>query len=194
MTLLADLLSTVFERRYRTASHSELSSRALTDLAEDLIQSEGESTGLAIAQEILSRFDDLEDADKLAFFEHIALAMDIDPDAVRETLETYEQTQSKTTYQAFVNAAEPRRQELIRRLNHVPGATGKLVSMRSELLRLSARYPTLGALDLDFSIFSAVGSIADFSCCAPSAGKALLTFLKRLSPMKPCIQLTVGMI
>jgi malonyl-CoA decarboxylase len=115
-----------------------------------LIGSDGETTGLTLAREILSRFETLEDPDKLAFFRHIASGMDIDAESVRTALDAYERERSKTTYRAFAEAAEPRRQELIRRLNHAQGATEKLVRMRAELLRLGGKEPELAALDLDF--------------------------------------------
>lgn len=150
MTILADLLSTVFERRYRTAVPVEQGSRPLAELAEELVGSAGETSGLALAGEILSRIEDLDDAGKLDFFRHIASAMDIDPEAVRTTLDVYERSPSKDSYRAYAAAAEPRRQELIRRLNRVPGATGQLVRLRAELLRLGAKEPELAALDLDF--------------------------------------------
>lgn len=150
MTLLADLLSTVFERRYRTASSVALGGRPLTELAEELVGAAGESSGLAIAREILTRFETLDDDGKLEFFRHVATALDIDPDSVRRALDDYEREVSKSTYRAFAEAAEPKRQELIRRLNQVPGATGQLVRMRAELLRLGRQEPALAALDLDF--------------------------------------------
>ena len=117
MTLWADLLSTVFERRFRAMSSAELGNRPLTELADELIGSDGETTGLTLAREILSRFETLKDADKLAFFRHIASGMDIDAESVRTALDAYERERSKTTYRAFAEAAEPRRQELIRRLS-----------------------------------------------------------------------------
>jgi malonyl-CoA decarboxylase len=46
--------------------------------------------------------------------------------------------------------SEPPRQELIRRLNQVPGATKALVAMRADLLRLGRGDDALEALDLDF--------------------------------------------
>jgi malonyl-CoA decarboxylase len=49
-----------------------------------------------------------------------------------------------------MNASEPDRQELIRRLNRLPGATEDLVRMRADLLRLGRKDPELKALDLDF--------------------------------------------
>lgn len=151
MTLLADLLSTVFERRYRReASDATKDGRPLIEMAAALVGSAGETSGLALAREILSRFSDLEDEDKLAFFHDVATTMNIDPEAVRTTLDDYERTPSKTSYRAFAEAAEPARQEMIRRLNQVPGATGALVKMRADLLRLGRKDPELQALDLDF--------------------------------------------
>jgi malonyl-CoA decarboxylase len=151
MTLLADLLSTVFERRYRReAPDGGDTGRPLTDLATDLVGSAGETSGLALAGEILTRFAELDDAQKLAFFRDIATTMNIDPETVRSTLDAYERAPSKATYRAFATAAEPARQELVRRLNRVPGATGALVDMRADLLRLGGQEPELQALDQDF--------------------------------------------
>ena len=47
-------------------------------------------------------------------------------------------------------AAEPRRQELLRRLNLAPGGTAALVRMREHLLDALARRDDLGAVDRDF--------------------------------------------
>ena len=151
MSLLADLLSTVFERRYRhkTPKVAE-DSRPLIEVATALLASAGEPSGLILAQKILSKFAGLKDAAKLAFFMDIANTMNIDPEAVRTALDEYERSPSKATYLAFTGTAEPTRQEFIRRLNHAPGATGALVKMRADLLRLGGEEPELQALDLDF--------------------------------------------
>lgn len=150
MTLFADLLSTVFERRYRREAQEPSDGRPLTELAAALVGSAGETSGLAMAEEILSRFDAMEDGEKLDFFRYLATAMNIDPDLVRATLDDYEKNPAKTTYRAFAAAAEPARQEMIRRLNGASGATGALVQMRADLLRLGRGEPELEALDLDF--------------------------------------------
>ena len=151
MTLFADLLSTVFERRYRRETpEAAEDGRPLIEMASALVGSSGETSGLAMAREILSRYADLDDAAKLAFFRDIATTMNLDPEAVRTTLDAYEHSPSKATYRAFAAAAEPARQEFARRLNRVPGATGALVNMRADLLRLGREDPELQALDLDF--------------------------------------------
>jgi malonyl-CoA decarboxylase len=150
MTLLADLLSSVFERRYRQRAQHVHDNRPIEELVEALVGSAGETSGLALASDILSGFEARDDAGKLSFFNHIATVLNIDPEAVRDTLDAYEKEPSKASYRAFATAAEPRRQELIRRLNSVPRATGVLVRMRADLLRLSNKDPQLEALDLDF--------------------------------------------
>ncbi|WP_135506962.1 malonyl-CoA decarboxylase domain-containing protein [Roseovarius aestuariivivens] len=150
MTILADLLSTVFDRRHRSLPDSDTAKRPIEDMALDLVGEKGELSGLQLAGQILSSFMARDDGGKLAFLTHIATQLNLDPESVRSTLDAYEAQPSRASYRAFMTASEPRRQELIRRLNSYPGATGALVRMRADLLRLGHGTPELEALDLDF--------------------------------------------
>ncbi len=150
MSLFGDILATVFERRFRQTPGEYHADKSLIDLADYLVGVVGETTGQSVAREILTRFDRLTDDEKLDFFYHLARRMNIAPDTVRQTLDAYEKAPSKATYRAFATTAEPPRQELIRRLNQVASATGRLVNMRADLLRLGRGQPELEALDLDF--------------------------------------------
>ncbi|MGM0659769.1 MAG: malonyl-CoA decarboxylase [Pseudomonadota bacterium] len=150
MSVLADLLSTVFERRYRGASEPDRQDRSIETLCHDLLGSSGEVSGTVLARLILDRYAGMEDAEKLAFFEFLTRDMGVDPDRVRDTLATFEATPDRASYRAFMIAAEPPRQELARRLNQVPGATAQLVGMRADLLRLARDAPALSMVDLDF--------------------------------------------
>lgn len=149
MTLLADLLSTVFERRFRNAPAGD-DERSIEEMSAALVGATGEISGLTLARNILERFRQSDDDARLEFFRFLASGMNIDPGKVRDALAAYEAEPSKATYSAFLEAAEPPRQELIRRLNQVPGATGQLVSMRTDLIRMGKDDPELRALDLDF--------------------------------------------
>ena len=149
MTLLADLLSTVFERRFRNAPAGD-DKRSIEEMSDALVGATGEISGLTLARNILERYRQSEDEARLAVFKYLATGMNIDPGKVREALAAYEAGPSKESYRAFLEAAEPPRQELIRRLNQVPGATGQLVSMRTDLIRMGSDDPELRALDLDF--------------------------------------------
>ncbi|QDC09191.1 decarboxylase [Oceanicola sp. D3] len=150
MTLLADVLSTVFERRHAPWRGTRPDDRPLPEQAAELIGARGEVSGIALARTILERYAGLDDDGKLAFFQHLAQEMAVDADAVRHALAGYDEGQTKASYRAFVQASEPPRQELIRRLNQVPGATHALVQMRADLLRLGRGDDSLMALDLDF--------------------------------------------
>lgn len=150
MTLLADLLSTVFERRQRLGRLDESDDRPIETLTADLVSASGEASGLGLARRLLERYAGMDDAQKLGFFRHLAHDMNIDAAKARAALGAYEAAHSKSTYRAWMQASEPPRQELIRRLNQVPGATGALVRMRADLIALGGGDDALQALDLDF--------------------------------------------
>ncbi len=147
---LADLLTTVFERRYRSKASDSVDGRPIEALVTDLIGATGEVSGVTMARQILSRYEAMTDAEKLDFFRYLATGLAVSAKDVRSALELYEQGQSKASYRSFLAAVEPPRQELIRRLNQVPDATRVLVGMREDLLRLSGGEDALQALDLDF--------------------------------------------
>jgi malonyl-CoA decarboxylase len=149
MSVLADLLSTVFERRYFTSGAPDPRNRTLSELARDLLGSSGEVSGMTLARHMLDRYAGLGDGDKAEFFGFLARDLSLDPASVRATLAAFEADPSRTTYAAFMAAAEPPRQELARRLNQVPGATAQLVAMRADLLRLMRDDSGLGVVDLD---------------------------------------------
>lgn len=150
MSFFADLISTVFERRYQQGLSNEADSRTVPELCEALLSSQGEVSGGALARNLLDRYAKMDEAEKLAFFEFMATELEIDPEDVMRTLKAYKAKSNKRTYRAFATACEPRRQELARRLNQVPGATGQLVAMRKDLLAMMNDRPDLEPLDVDF--------------------------------------------
>ena len=150
MSMMMELLANIFDRRYSPFEKGKNDNSSIIALVDKLIGTAGESSGIALATQILDCFEVSDDEDKLAFFNYLSSNMDIDFDVVQKALESYKVQPSKKTYYDYMQAVEPRRQELIRRLNQVSGATGKLVNMRAELLRLKQQSDTLAALDLDF--------------------------------------------
>ncbi|WP_371154646.1 malonyl-CoA decarboxylase [Jannaschia sp. 2305UL9-9] len=124
--------------------------RAIADLCKALLTEAGEATGLSLAKTILARYASLDDEEKRDFFMTLARDMDVNAGAVHQTIDAYDSDPTRDTYRAYAAASEPPRQELIRRLNRVPGATARLVAMRADLLRLTDLSGRLGALDQDF--------------------------------------------
>ncbi len=150
VSLLADLLSTAFDRASRYVSPGKRDERPVNELVADLISNRAEIRGLELARQILDDYASMDDVKKREFFTLLATGMDINADSVRTTLAAYEKQPSRATYRAFMNAAEPQRQELIRRLNQTSNATASLVAMRHDLLKMAEDDAAFAALDLDF--------------------------------------------
>lgn len=150
MSLLADLLSTLFERRYAGFGKREVDERPIEQLCHDLLSSKGQVTGAGLADLILQRYATLSDEEKHAFFTFLNVEMDIDAGAIEDALSAYKADGSQGNYRSLMNLVEPKRQELARRLNQVPGATEQLVAMRDDLLRLARDDPAIAKADVDF--------------------------------------------
>ena len=148
--MFADILSSVFERRQWIWDRGARSGARAEDLARALLGNRGEATGMAIARDLLQTYAEADATARRAFFDMLMRDLDIDPDAARAALDACAARRDRASYAAYVAAAEPRRQELIRRLNQVPGGTARLVAMRADLLGLLRDAPELGPLDLDF--------------------------------------------
>ena len=150
MSFFSELVSTIFERRYQKALLKEADGRTIAELVEALLGSIGEVSGMTLTRSILDRYASMTKEDKLTFFEFMTHKLEIDPKQVISALKAYTTEPNKNTYRAFADASEPKRQELARRLNQVPGATGQLVEMRKDLLSIIKDRPELGPLDVDF--------------------------------------------
>ena len=150
-TALADLLSTVLERGARLVDFSgETDDDGLVRLCRDLMSARGEASGVALAGEILSRYQALDVEGRRAFFRHLANDYNPDPAAVLEAAQAYADAPEPDAMSGLFDAVEPPRQELLRRLNLTPGGTECLVRMRADLLPLLRESPDLAAIDADF--------------------------------------------
>jgi malonyl-CoA decarboxylase len=149
MSLLADLLSTLIDRRLPVLGGGRADGRKVDALCRDLIGNLGEVTGYAVARQILDRYEAMDDAQKHAFFKFLNDELDIDTDAITAATAAYANDGSVANFRRLMRVAEAPRQELARRLNQVPGATGRIVAMRNDLLRFMKTDAALAKLDAD---------------------------------------------
>lgn len=149
MSLLADLLSTLIDRRVPVLGGARADGRTMEALCRDLIGNLGEVTGYAIARQIIDRYEAMNDMQKHGFFTFLNDEMDIDTDAVAAATAAYAADGSVINFRSLMLATEAPRQELARRLNQVPGATARIVAMRNDLLRFMKTDPALAKLDAD---------------------------------------------
>ena len=145
---LGDLLSTLFDRRAAQRGREER--RDIYALCHALMSAEGEVSGLRLASAILDRYAALDDAAKLAFFQFLNTDFDVDAPLLASLATQYGEDGDPDSFAALSQAAEPKRQELLRRLNQPLGATADLVAMRVDLLGLLKAHPELKRTNLDF--------------------------------------------
>ncbi|MEH2562716.1 malonyl-CoA decarboxylase [Bradyrhizobium sp. AZCC 2289] len=150
----SDLLSTISERgrtllRRGGSSGDRQDASELLELCQALLSGRGEASGTAMAREVLDRYHHLDAAGRLTFFE--ALARDYGPDREKlsQAIESWRTQPSDDDASDLHFASEPRRQELIRRLNRAPGGTSELVAMRADLLAVMKGNRDLAAVDRD---------------------------------------------
>ncbi len=146
--VFGELLPTLFERMGAAKPHDD--TRTLTDLSEALLSAEGEVSGYKLAATVLARYQAASDEERLAFFEYLNTHLDLDASHLAALARTYAQNPTPASYRTLTQAAEPRRQELLRRLNQPVGATQSLVAMRTDLLRFLKSKPELARTDQDF--------------------------------------------
>ncbi len=154
-SFFGELLQTITERgraliERRREPPGLAFSEGLADLCEQLLSIRGEASGVALAREILTRYDELKTGPRIAFFETLLSRFGPDRAQIEAALEGWRRSSSDTTSIELHKATEPRRQELFRRLNLAPRGTAALVRMREQLLDAMVRRPELAPIDTDF--------------------------------------------
>ncbi len=152
---LSNLLSTLTERGRSLLGLSNgaraMSQAELIGLGETLLSRRGEATGVALANTLLAGYSAASESDQLAFLKALADLFGPDMDELNAALAVVrDKGTSPDAVSKLLKAAEPRRQELIRRLNLAPGGTASLVRMREALLTHIKDHPALKHVDSDF--------------------------------------------
>ncbi|MBX2839205.1 MAG: malonyl-CoA decarboxylase [Gammaproteobacteria bacterium] len=149
MSFLQDLLSSVFNREGQ--DDANLDGRSIAELCDALMSERGEMSGNRLAHSLLTRFESSDESAQLEFFHLLLDRYDINANHVLRAAQRYADETSADHLAILTDSVEPRRKELLRRLNRIPGATGQLVRMREVLLSLMKEHPDLARIDLDFS-------------------------------------------
>lgn len=152
-----ELLNSLTERgrallRGRNGNELPKLSRAeLVNLGETLLSRRGEVTGIALAQALLDGYAAAAPADRVAFLSALAESFGPDRARVEQAIEALQRDGfDGDAASRLHNAAEPRRQELIRRLNQAPGGTAALIRMRETVLDNLKDHPHLKPVEGDF--------------------------------------------
>jgi malonyl-CoA decarboxylase len=147
---IADRGRALVDRRRSRYENAAQRSETLIELCEHLLSGRGEASGVALAREIIERYCNLTVGPRIAFFEALATRFGPDRTRIDNAIEAWRASPADGAAADLHNATEPRRLELLRRLNLAPGGTAALVTMREHLLDALARRDDLAGLDADF--------------------------------------------
>jgi len=140
---MGSLFGRLLGREAGAASHA-------VQLCRALLGERGEASGVALARDALAAYRGLDADSRARFFDALARDFSPSPEDVGRAADAYRFDPSPANLARLQAAAEPPRQELLRRLNMAPGGTAALVEMRATLLGGLERSPHWSALDADF--------------------------------------------
>ena len=118
-------------------------------LAASLISERGEASGAAVARELIACLAALPAEHRLEVLRYIANGFGPDEAKLRTAAEAYLADPAPDRAVKLHEAAEPARQELLRRMNMAAGGTATLVELRRLLLSHIRHEPSLKPLDHD---------------------------------------------
>ncbi len=119
-------------------------------LATSLLSGRGEASGVALATRLLDAYASLPMPARAAFFDLLLKRFGPDLEALKAALAGVKKEADAEAMTRLHAAAEPRRQELIRRMNLAPSGTQQLVRMRENLLAIMKEQPSLAPVEADF--------------------------------------------
>jgi len=155
MSFLQELFSNITQRdvllRRREDERSPVDHAMLIKACQALLESDGEASSITLASQTLAIYARLDDDQKRQFFMGLADDFAADPEEIDAAYAAYRETRDNLTQQHLFDVCEPRRQELLRRLNLPSGGTHELVHMREDLLAMLGEHPDLKAIDADFA-------------------------------------------
>ena len=118
-------------------------------LAATLLSERSEASGALVARKLHEVLVALDAGDRHGFQRYLATEFQPDGTALRAAAERYLAEGTAEAAAALARAADPPRQELLRRINMAPGGTGALIAMRSEITACLRGEPELRLLDAD---------------------------------------------
>ena len=156
ITGIADSGRELLERSRRKANidsaDADVSSAVadLRGLCIDLLSQKGEALGTALAREVVTAYQQLDQTGQLAFFRMLRDDFGADLSQVDAAVNAYRDDPGEDTVRALSQAVETPRRKLLRAINMAPNGTAAVIEMREHLLRLLDTDAALRGVDGDF--------------------------------------------
>jgi malonyl-CoA decarboxylase len=137
------------QKRVAAIAHDGRKVRRLIVSCRKLLSERGEAAGVSLAKITLDLYRDLDKKEQARFFAALLAEFSPDRKQVLAAANAYATEPSAAHLSQLSIAAEPPRQELMRRLNRAPGGTATILRMRERLLELKQEQHEFDAVDWD---------------------------------------------
>ena len=121
----------------------------LLELSYDLISRKGQASGIALARQIVNRYGELKEQEKLEYFRELIKITDIDIQEIKVRAEELYKNPGPETREKLNKSLKTKCQKLFSRMNMAPNGTRAIVQLREDLLKFIPTFPELKPLDVD---------------------------------------------
>jgi len=123
--------------------------RVLTRLCDDLISHKGVASGVALAREVVQRYQSLKSEEKLTFLLEINRKFGPDMAGIKKAADDFVLRPDENRLRNLSDSMESNRKKLFSRMNMAPNGTPAIVALRQDLLGFTSDHPDLRELDED---------------------------------------------
>lgn len=121
----------------------------LLNLCSDLVSHKGVASGLALARQVVMRYENLNEKEKLEFLLTLNQNMGADMDQVKEAARQFVTAPDEKLLKKLSGTIASRRQKLFSRMIMAPNGTQAIVKLRENLLQFLRSNPELKPMDDD---------------------------------------------
>ena len=123
---------------------------SIETLLQKVLEARGESSSNIISEQLFKKIEDLDDSELLEFFRDISKKFDVEGSKILEAAKKYNQNNSAQNLETVLEASQPKRIEILSKLNSSYKGTIRLVKLREKLFLFLKKYPDLKRVDNDF--------------------------------------------
>ena len=123
---------------------------SLKALLQKVLKARGEASSNIVSEQLFDKIENLDDKGLLGFFRNISKKFDIDGSKLLEEAKKFNQNNSAQNLEAVLESSQPKRIEILSKLNSSNKGTIRLVKLREKLFSFLKKYPDLKRVDNDF--------------------------------------------
>ncbi len=127
----------------------------LINLCEDLISHKGVASGIALAREVVSRYQALDADEKLDFFRELNKNICPDIPGIKKAAGEFVQSPDEKSLKKLSDSLKSNRRKLFSRMNMAPKGTQAIVDLRRDLMKLIPNHPELKSIDDELRVLLA---------------------------------------